>query len=197
MLIASITTSISGLFFGFGLVYGILCVYFSYYLGFGLTLVFTPALVVCTIYFEKRRATALSLSLSGAGFGAFCIPQIIARLLHIYGYRGAMLVMAGVILHYCVSGIIFLNPLGHVAKKQHATVNSNDQSLAARIKSKVVILELFRDGWFMLFISSFIFNMMGSGPVTTLIIHYAEEFGVSRCRNVFQLTIIHKTIYVE
>lgn len=156
-------------------------------LGFGLTLVFTPALVVCTIYFDKRRATALSLSLSGAGFGAFCIPQLIARLLEVYGYRGAMLVMAGVSLHYCVSGAIFINPLGHSEKKRGvATSPSDSVSLITRFKSKLTFLELFHDGWFMLFISSFIFNMMGSGPVTTLIIHYAEESGVSRSKCLIQ-----------
>ncbi|KAL5112022.1 Monocarboxylate transporter 12 [Taenia crassiceps] len=134
LIIAALTTSISGLYAGFGLVYG-----------FGLTLVFTPTLVVCTVYFEKRRATALSLSLSGAGFGAFCIPQLVAKLLYLFGYRGAMLVMAGVVLHYCVSGAIFFTPPDSKRKSQ--------------------------------------------GPVTTLIIHYAEEFGMELHVAVFLFAI--------
>ncbi|KAL5967076.1 Monocarboxylate transporter 12 [Taenia solium] len=169
LIIAALTTSISGLFVGFGLVYG---------KAIGLTLVFTPTLVVCTVYFEKRRATALSLSLSGAGFGAFCIPQLIAKLLHLFGYRGAMLVMAGVVLHYCVSGAIFFTPPDSKGKNQGAESIAEHSSFVARMKKRFVFFEFFRDALFMLFITSFIFNMMGSGPVTTLIIHYAEEFGM-------------------
>ncbi|VDM33211.1 unnamed protein product [Hydatigera taeniaeformis] len=168
LIVAALTTSVPGLFIGFGLVYG-----------FGLTLVFTPTLVVCTVYFEKRRATALSLSLSGAGFGAFCIPQLVAKLLSVFGYRGAMLIMSGVVLHYCISGAIFFTPFDRSIKIQDAeTTPTQRLSLAARIKAKFVFLEFFHNSLFMLFIISFIFNMMGSGPVTTLIIHYAEEFGL-------------------
>lgn len=143
-------------------------------------MVFTPALVVCTIYFEKRRATALSLSLAGAGFGAFCIPQLITFLLQNYGYRGAMLIMAGIVLNYAVSGAIFFTPKEEIANSTEDSVDTSNRSnsLRARIRSKLAFLELIRDGWFMLFISSFVFNMMGSGPVTTLIIHFAEEIGV-------------------
>ncbi|VDK44887.1 unnamed protein product [Taenia asiatica] len=157
---------------------GGMCAAVRLILGFGLTLVFTPTLVVCTVYFEKRRATALSLSLSGAGFGAFCIPQLIAKLLHLFGYRGAMLVMAGVVLHYCVSGAIFFTPPDYKGKSQGAEIIAKHSSFVARMKKRFVFFEFFRDALFMLFITSFIFNMMGSGPVTTLIIHYAEEFGM-------------------
>lgn len=182
MIIAARTTSLWGLYAGFGIIYGndyYFCLLST--LGFGLTLVFTPALVVCTVYFERRRATALSLSLAGAGFGAFCIPQLITYLLQLYGYRGAMLLMAGIALNYVVSGAIFFTPIEEkVNKPEDTEVNLHKStSFVIRIKSKFVFLDLLRDGWFMLFISSFIFNMMGSGPVTTLILHFAEELGVS------------------
>ncbi|KAH9286344.1 Monocarboxylate transporter 12 [Echinococcus granulosus] len=179
LIISALTASISGLFIGFGLVYG-----------FGLTLVFTPTLVVCTVYFEKRRATALSLSLSGAGFGAFCIPQLIAKLLHLFGYRGAMLIMAGVVLHYCICGAIFFTPFSSKKGDQGAENSSaKHSSFVARIRAKFVFFEFFRDVLFMLFITSFIFNMMGSGPVTTLIIHYAEELGMELRVSVFLFAI--------
>ncbi|VDL59960.1 unnamed protein product [Hymenolepis diminuta] len=180
MIIAARTTSLWGLYAGFGIIYG-----------FGLTLVFTPALVVCTVYFERRRATALSLSLAGAGFGAFCIPQLITYLLQLYGYRGAMLLMAGIALNYVVSGAIFFTPIEEkVNKPEDTEVNLHKStSFVIRIKSKFVFLDLLRDGWFMLFISSFIFNMMGSGPVTTLILHFAEELGINVKVSVFLFAI--------
>ncbi|VDO10789.1 unnamed protein product [Rodentolepis nana] len=180
MIIAARTTSIWGLYVGFGVIYGL-----------GLTLVFTPALIVCTIYFERRRATALSLSLAGAGFGAFFIPQLITYLLQIYGYRGAMLLMAGIVLNYVVSGAIFFTPIEEKVEKTEDTTIALEKpaSFLARIKSSFIFLELLRDGWFMLFISSFIFNMMGSGPVTNLILHYAEELGTNVKVSVFLFAI--------
>lgn len=140
-------------------------------------MVFTPALVVCTVYFEKRRATALSLSLAGAGFGAFLIPQMVVYLISNYGYRGAMGIMSAFVLNYCVSGVIFRTPLE--VSKPPPLSHTYSVSCLSRLKSKLIVLKLFRDSWFMLFITSFVFNMMGSGPVTTLIIHYSEELGVS------------------
>ncbi|KAM7540104.1 hypothetical protein Aperf_G00000039110 [Anoplocephala perfoliata] len=180
MVIAARTTSLFGLYLGFGLVYGI-----------GLTLTFTPALVICTVYFEKRRATSLSVSLAGAGFGAFCIPQLVDFLLRLYGYRGAMLIMAGVVLNYSVSGAIFFTPVDEKAKESDVvkTRLRKSASLMARIKSKVVFLELLRDGWFMLFIASYVFNMMGSGPVTALVLHFAEGLGINTQVSVFLFAI--------
>ncbi len=177
--ISAYSKSITGLFFGYGVVYGkpVNVILNFYYVGFGLTMVFTPALVVCTIYFEKRRATALSLSLAGAGFGAFIIPQLVVYLLSVYGYRGAMFIMSAFVLHYCVAGAIFINTPDAEKMIHHNAHNSEKElSCIEKLQNRFIVIELFRDGWFMLFITSFIFNMMGSGPVTTLIVHYSEEF---------------------
>lgn len=102
-----------------------------------------------------------------------------------------MLVMAGVVLHYCVSGAIFFTPPDSKGKSQGAEIMpAEHSSFVARVKTKFVFFEFFRDALFMLFIASFIFNMMGSGPVTTLIIHYAEEFGVGDLSTPIHTTVI-------
>ncbi|VDD81977.1 unnamed protein product [Mesocestoides corti] len=182
LLISSMTSSPTVLFIGFGLIYG-----------FGLTLVFTPALVVCTVYFEKRRATALSLSLTGAGFGAFVVPQVVAQLLYRYGYRGAMLIMSAFVLHYCISGAVFFTPISDRRRKQNSQKEDLSSTVTTscfnKLKSKLLFIELFRDPWFALFILSFVFNMMGSGPVTTLIIHYSEEYGIELSTSLFLFAI--------
>ncbi|VDN09606.1 unnamed protein product [Dibothriocephalus latus] len=173
LLISAFSTNIYCILFGFGMVYG-----------FGLTLVFTPALVICTTYFEKRRATALSLSLTGAGVGALAIPQLLVFLLKSYSYRGAMIIMSAITLNYCVSGAVFFTP----PREEEVEIKKNrlekirydleKRGKCGGLRTKFAFLELLSDFWFTLFVSSFIFNMMGSGPVTILIIHYTEDFGI-------------------
>uniref|UniRef100_A0A0X3PH48 Monocarboxylate transporter 12 n=1 Tax=Schistocephalus solidus TaxID=70667 RepID=A0A0X3PH48_SCHSO len=176
LLISAFSENIYTILFGYGLVYG-----------FGLTLIFTPALVICTTYFEKRRATALSLSLTGAGVGALTLPQLVVFLLKSYSYRGAMIIMSGVTLHYCISGALFFTPPNDgivedmQSKRTRVEKIRSDPGAGRRcggLRTRFAFLDLLSDFWFTLFVSSFIFNMMGSGPVTMLIIHYTEDFGI-------------------
>ncbi|VEL21849.1 unnamed protein product [Protopolystoma xenopodis] len=186
LLIAALSRHFVLLMIGYGFIYG-----------FGLTLVFTPALVICTIYFNRLRATALSISLSGAGFGAFLLPPLIVLLISLYGYYGAMLVVSGFTLNYCVAGAIFVSPLHTRLNPQPIEkktpmgpddpakgectpfVNGKEpRRLEQLLSCGSVYIEILGDKWFSLFLFAFIFNMMGSGPVTTLVLHYSEEQGL-------------------
>lgn len=79
---------------------------FGILVGLGASLSSTAALIIVSVYFEDRRATATGLSIAGSGVGSFVFAPLVNYLITIYTWRGAMLVLAGVFLHIVVFGCL-------------------------------------------------------------------------------------------
>ena len=71
--------------------------------GFGLGLIYVPAVISVGYYFEKRRALATGISVCGSGVGCFIFPPLATFLLDEYGWRGANLIFAG----FCLNCVVF------------------------------------------------------------------------------------------
>lgn len=89
-------TSIEFLYFSYGLLGGI---------GAGLS--YTPGILIVGRYFEKRRGFANGVCMSGSALGSIILPPFINYLLGVYGYRGAILIMCGVVLNVCVGAALY------------------------------------------------------------------------------------------
>ncbi|XP_063913750.1 monocarboxylate transporter 9 isoform X1 [Zophobas morio] len=75
--------------------------------GLGFGLIYLPAIVSVTTYFEKKRSLATGIAVCGSGFGTFVFAPIITKLLSEYGWRGAMLIIAGTVLECIIFGALF------------------------------------------------------------------------------------------
>lgn len=75
--------------------------------GIGLGLMYLPAIVSVTYYFEKKRSFATGLAVCGSGVGTFAIAPLTELLLEAYGWRGAILIQGGFILNCCICGALF------------------------------------------------------------------------------------------
>ncbi|PVD18876.1 hypothetical protein C0Q70_21433 [Pomacea canaliculata] len=75
--------------------------------GLGFGLIYLPAIVIVAQYFEKRRAFATGLAVCGSGFGTFILAPLTEYLLEVYGWRGTMLIVGGVLLNAIVCGAVF------------------------------------------------------------------------------------------
>ncbi len=63
-----------------------------------------PAVIAVGFYFEKKRALATGISVCGSGIGTFILAPFSNTLLDHYGWRGALVIMAGADgLQTCVS----------------------------------------------------------------------------------------------
>ena len=60
-----------------------------------------------TCYFEKKRAFATGIAVCGSGLGSAILAPLIEWLINIYGWKGAMLIISGLILNCCVCGALF------------------------------------------------------------------------------------------
>jgi len=103
-------TSIEFLYVSVGIIGGI---------GFGL--VYVPAVIAVGFYFEKKRALATGIAVCGSGIGTFVVAPLTGWLLEEYGWKGTILIHAGMILNCSIFGAMF-RPLE--AKKCRTNRNS-------------------------------------------------------------------------
>merc|ERR550519_2367475 len=78
--------------------------------GFGLGLIYLPAVVAVGYYFEKKRALATGISVCGSGVGTFIFAPLATWLLEQYGWKGANIIFAGLCLQCAVFGAL-MRPL--------------------------------------------------------------------------------------
>ncbi|XP_045201696.2 monocarboxylate transporter 13-like [Mercenaria mercenaria] len=75
--------------------------------GCGFGMVFLPAILIVTKYFNKYRSLACGLALSGAGGGAFILSPLIDYLIDTYAWKGTLLLLSAIILNCIPCALIF------------------------------------------------------------------------------------------
>ena len=71
-------------------------------------MMYHPPIVVIYEYFEKFKFLASGLTMCGHSVSAFFMVALYRYSIDTFGWRGAMLIMAGVALNGCVCGMIFV-----------------------------------------------------------------------------------------
>lgn len=94
------STNLIHLFFTFGVLTGI---------GGGLST--TPGIIIVSQYFDKRRALANGICVSGTAAGSFVFPMLIDRLVRSFGFHGTILILGGCMLHVCASAALYRPPI--------------------------------------------------------------------------------------
>ncbi|XP_072746232.1 monocarboxylate transporter 12 [Anoplolepis gracilipes] len=89
-------TRLIHLFFTFGVLTGI---------GGGLST--TPGIILVSQYFDKHRALANGICVSGTAAGSFMFPLLIEFLVKDFGFHGTILLLGGCMLHVCVSATLY------------------------------------------------------------------------------------------
>lgn len=74
-----------------------------FFLGIGFGLIYLPAVVCVGYYFETKRSLATGIAVCGSGFGTFAFAPLATMLLETYSWKGANLILAGLILNCAVS----------------------------------------------------------------------------------------------
>ncbi|XP_070563214.1 monocarboxylate transporter 13-like [Ptychodera flava] len=95
LILSSRTTSLFQLLFS----YGVMASFFFFMFPL-------PAYTMIQKYFEKRLSIAMGLALAGTGFGQLIFSLGTQMLLDKYGWRGTLIILAGVSLHFCVAGAL-------------------------------------------------------------------------------------------
>lgn len=77
------------------------------FVGIGFGLMYLPSIVMVGFYFDRKRALATGFAVCGSGIGTFVFAPFGSFLLESYGWRGANIILAGVILNGVVCGALF------------------------------------------------------------------------------------------
>ncbi|KAH8401430.1 hypothetical protein KR009_005445, partial [Drosophila setifemur] len=96
MMLSYFATSMLHLLFTFGILTGI---------GGGLST--TPGIVIVSQYFDKHRALANGICVSGTAAGSFVLPMLIKHLVEKFGFHGTILILGGCMLHVCISATLY------------------------------------------------------------------------------------------
>ncbi|XP_076754397.1 monocarboxylate transporter 5-like [Xylocopa sonorina] len=101
----------------------IITLYFSIGVGTGLGfgLIYLPAIVSVTYYFEKYRSLATGMAVCGAGFGTLIFAPLLDYLIAMYDWRGTILICSGIVLNCTVLGALF-RPLERSKSKKKYSI---------------------------------------------------------------------------
>ncbi|XP_059179084.1 monocarboxylate transporter 12-like [Physella acuta] len=72
--------------------------------GFGFGMMYLPAVVAVSVYFEKKRALATGIAVCGSGIGTFILAPVTEILLNEYGWRWTLMILGAIILNGIVAG---------------------------------------------------------------------------------------------
>lgn len=86
--------------------------------GFGLGMIYLPSIVSVGYYFQKKRALATGIAVSGSGIGTFIFAPLSEYLLQELDWKNALLVIAGITLQAAVCSML-MRPLLPPAPKPH------------------------------------------------------------------------------
>ncbi|KAJ8704935.1 hypothetical protein PYW08_012255 [Mythimna loreyi] len=117
-------TLIGGSFAAFGMIFSscafsITYLYFSFgaMVGTGAGLAFPPTVYIVTSYFVRLRGLANGICMSGSAFGSIILPPVLRYLLEEYGYKGAVLILGGIMLNVWAAALLFQPVEEHMVRK--------------------------------------------------------------------------------
>ncbi|KAK0403713.1 hypothetical protein QR680_017082 [Steinernema hermaphroditum] len=87
-------------------------------MGFGFGLMYCPAIVIVTMYFEKKRALATGIAVCGAGFGTLVFAPVIQYLIDRFAWNTVFLFYTGAVFACVGCGALF-RPLEFVEVDEH------------------------------------------------------------------------------
>uniref|UniRef100_A0A3B4C0Z6 Major facilitator superfamily (MFS) profile domain-containing protein n=1 Tax=Pygocentrus nattereri TaxID=42514 RepID=A0A3B4C0Z6_PYGNA len=99
LILSSFATSLEYLYLSLGVLTGV-----------GFAFCYTPVVAMVGTYFKARKALAYGIAMSGTGIGTFILAPVVQLLIELYSWRGALLILGGLVSHLCVCGAL-MRPL--------------------------------------------------------------------------------------
>ncbi|KAI8499207.1 hypothetical protein Bbelb_229710 [Branchiostoma belcheri] len=90
--------------------------------GLGYALSLSPAVAIVGQYFTRRRAMATSLLMLGSSVASMAFPPLFQYLMDEYGWKGALLIIGGIMLNIVVAGAL-IRPLEAYRHRKEFVIN--------------------------------------------------------------------------
>jgi MCP family monocarboxylic acid transporter-like MFS transporter 12 len=92
----------------------------------GLAMVYIPAYLIISFYFDKTRALATGIAVSGSGLGLFVLSPLSEYLINLYEWRDTCFLFGAISSHLFISACLFRS-----IKKRSSNGSSSDELQAA------------------------------------------------------------------
>ncbi|KAM4635935.1 monocarboxylate transporter 12 isoform 1-T2 [Discoglossus pictus] len=178
--------------------------------GLGFALCYSPAIAMVGKYFEKRKALAYGIAMSGSGIGTFILAPVVQLLIEQYSWRGALLILGGFVANLCVCGALMrpinlMEDFTHYPLKQdqmHKEPNKNTglSSSCSPLSQDCTHKSLCYGSQkeysfimkpdFIILAISFLFLAYGCSPLFVYLVPYALNVGVSHQEAAFLMSIL-------
>lgn len=115
-------------------------------IGIGGGLSTTPGIILVSQYFDKHRALANGICVSGTAAGSFMFPLLIELLVKDFGFHGTILLLGGCMLHVCVSATLYRPLDENYAPEEHILAEKIEKEVKEQVilnKSKVFSINMY------------------------------------------------------
>jgi MFS family permease len=90
----------------------------------GLAMIYIPAYLIISFHFDKKRALATGLAVSGSGFGVFILPPLAEFLIDMFGWMNTCFLLGAISSHTFISYCLFQEPhLASTIKEESENTN--------------------------------------------------------------------------
>ncbi|XP_059809175.1 monocarboxylate transporter 3 [Hypanus sabinus] len=194
MIIASFSINITQLYLSAGVLTGL-----------GLALNFQPSLIMLGRYFNKRRPLANGLAAAGSPVFLSALSPVGQLLQDTYGWRGAFLIMGGLLLNCCMCGAV-MRPLESLTARRDGRPEAKEMLPPEKGKGKaeqagaqqgegkqgrkLLDFSVFRDRGFVIYTVAKFIMVLGLFVPPIMIVNYAKDMGVADRDAAFLLSII-------
>ncbi|XP_078695381.1 monocarboxylate transporter 13-like isoform X2 [Branchiostoma floridae x Branchiostoma belcheri] len=155
--------------------------------GVGFSLMLTPCLTMVGRYFKKRRALANGIGVTGTGLGTFILPPFFQYITDEYGWRGALLITAGVALQGLVIGALLRPIYLKDDLKNRVTKSTRDKSGCC---TRIFNFSLFKIPIFVVFVFSNMFMQFANSIPYVHLVAHARHVGIDAQRAAFLISVI-------
>lgn len=108
--------------------------------GIGGGLSTTPGIILVSQYFDKHRALANGICVSGTAAGSFVFPLLIEFLVKDFGFHGTILLLGGCMLHVCVSATLYRPLDENYAPEENVSVEKFEKELKEQVESRIQLI---------------------------------------------------------
>ncbi|XP_072545001.1 monocarboxylate transporter 12-B [Salminus brasiliensis] len=179
LILSSFASSLEYLYLSLGILTGV-----------GFALCYTPAVAMVGTYFSERKALAYGIAMSGSGIGTFVLAPVVQLLIEHYSWRGALLILGGVVSHLCVCGAL-MRPLdSHCFPIKTEAPGENKEKEGCFFLSATEEYSFLLIPDFLLLSVSFLFLAFGCSVPFVYLVSYSLSIGVSHQQAALLMSVL-------
>uniref|UniRef100_A0A8C2X973 Major facilitator superfamily (MFS) profile domain-containing protein n=2 Tax=Cyclopterus lumpus TaxID=8103 RepID=A0A8C2X973_CYCLU len=194
------TVILGGLLCGVSMVtasFGNSIVYLYFFIGViggcGLSLNLNASLTIISKYFLNKRPIANGLAMAGSPVFLCVLAPANQYLLHMFGWRGSLVILGGLMLNCCVAGAL-MRPVVLPRKPEKVEERPNlctkPQQSCRNNAKKFLDLTFFKDRGFVIYLIGNVFFIFGAYAPIVFLSAYAIRQGVEEYSAAYLLSIM-------